>query len=68
MTSDLRRIFYFLLTNIAVLIVLSATMRILGVEPYLTPYGLNYQSLLAFAAIFGMGGAFISLALSGRSR
>jgi len=60
----MRRIFYFLLTNIAVLIVLSATMRILGVEPYLTPYGLNYQSLLAFAAIFGMGGAFISLALS----
>ena len=60
----MRRIFYFLLTNIAVLIVLSATMRILGVEPYLTPYGLNYQSLMAFAAIFGMGGAFISLALS----
>ncbi|MDP3048006.1 MAG: protease HtpX, partial [Thermodesulfovibrionales bacterium] len=60
----MRRIFYFLLTNLAVLIVLSTTMRILGVEPYLTPYGLNYQSLLAFAAIFGMGGAFISLALS----
>lgn len=60
----MRRIFYFLLTNLAVLIVLSTTMRILGVEPYLTPYGLNYQSLLVFAAIFGMGGAFISLALS----
>jgi len=44
--------------------VLSIVLRILGVEPYITPYGLNYQSLLIFAAVFGMGGAFISLALS----
>ncbi len=60
----MRRIFYFLVTNIAILIVLSATMRILGIEPYLTPYGLDYESLLIFAAVFGMGGSFISLALS----
>jgi heat shock protein HtpX len=60
----MRRIFYFLITNIAILLVLSMTMRLLGVEPYLTPYGLNYQSLLVFAMVFGMGGAFISLALS----
>lgn len=55
---------YFLITNMAILIVLSFVLRILGVEPYITPYGLNYQSLLVFAAVFGMGGAFISLALS----
>jgi heat shock protein HtpX len=60
----MRRVFYFLLTNITILLVLSMTMRLLGIEPYLTPYGLNYQSLLVFATIFGMGGAFISLALS----
>lgn len=60
----MRRIIYFLITNIAVIIVLSAVLRILGVEPYLTPYGLNYESLLIFAAVFGMGGAFISLAMS----
>jgi len=60
----MRRVFYFLITNLAVLIVLGTVLRILGVEPYLTPYGLNYQSLLIFAAVFGMGGAFISLALS----
>jgi heat shock protein HtpX len=60
----MRRIIYFLLTNLAILIVLSTTMRILGIEPYLTAYGINYQSLLIFAALFGMGGAFISLALS----
>ncbi|HSW62290.1 MAG TPA: protease HtpX [Dissulfurispiraceae bacterium] len=60
----MRRVIYFLLTNIAVLMVLSAAMRVLGVEPYLTAYGLNYQSLLIFALVFGMGGSFISLALS----
>jgi heat shock protein HtpX len=60
----MRRIIYFLLTNIAILIVLSAAMRVFGVEPYLTAYGLNYQSLLIFALVFGMGGSFISLALS----
>lgn len=60
----MRRIIYFLLTNIAIMIVLSAAMRVFGVEPYLTAYGLNYQSLLIFALVFGMGGSFISLALS----
>ncbi|MBS3920033.1 MAG: protease HtpX [Deltaproteobacteria bacterium] len=60
----MRRVIYFLFTNIAILIVLSTAMRVLGVEPYLTAYGLNYQSLLIFALVFGMGGSFISLALS----
>jgi heat shock protein HtpX len=60
----MRRVVYFLFTNIAVLIVLSAAMRVLGVEPYLSAQGLNYQSLLVFAFLFGMGGSFISLALS----
>ncbi|KAF0179165.1 MAG: heat shock protein HtpX [Nitrospirae bacterium] len=60
----MRRVIYFILTNLAVLIVLSIAMRVLGVEPYLTAYGLNYQSLLIFALMFGMGGSFISLALS----
>lgn len=55
---------YFLITNVAILIVLGIVLRVLGVEPYITPYGLNYQSLLIFSAVFGMGGAFISLALS----
>ncbi len=60
----MRRVGYFLITNIAILIILSMSMRLLGVEPFLTPYGLNLQSLIIFAAVFGMGGAFISLALS----
>jgi heat shock protein HtpX len=62
----MKRVFLFLLTNIAVLIVLSITLRLLGVESLLQQNGvdLNYESLLIFSAVFGMGGAFISLALS----
>lgn len=60
----MRRVIYFVVTNFAILIVLSTAMRFLGIEPYLTAYGVNYQSLLIFALVFGMGGSFISLALS----
>ena len=54
----------FIGTNLAILAVLSASMRVLGLEPYLTQNGLNLTSLLIFAAAFGMIGSFISLALS----
>jgi len=62
----MRRIFYFLATNIAVLLVLSIVLRLFGVESYLdrTGTGLDYWNLLVFAAVFGMGGSFISLLLS----
>jgi heat shock protein HtpX len=60
----MKRIIYFLATNVAIILVLSVTMRILGVEPYLNENGLDLSNLLAFAAIFGFGGAFISLAIS----
>jgi len=60
----MKRILFFLGTNLAILVVLSVVMRVLGVEPYLQGNGLNPQSLLIFAAVFGMGGSFISLAMS----
>ena len=60
----MKRILYFLATNLAILVVLSITMHILGVEPYLNASGLNLGNLLAFAAIMGFGGSFISLAMS----
>jgi len=60
----MKRVFLFLATNMAIVLVLSVTMRLLGVEPYLTAQGLNLQSLLIFAAVMGFGGAFISLAIS----
>ncbi len=60
------RIALFLMTNIAVLVVLSVTMSLLGFEPYMRAQGVNLdlQALLIFAAVFGMGGALISLAIS----
>ncbi|MDD2833944.1 MAG: protease HtpX [Methylotenera sp.] len=60
----MKRIFYFLATNLAIVLVLSVTMRILGVEPYLNANGLDLGNLLVFSAIMGFGGAFISLAIS----
>ncbi len=60
----MKRIVLFVITNLAVLVVLSVSMRLLGIAPYLNEYGLNYNSLLIFAALFGMGGAFVSLAIS----
>lgn len=59
-----KRIFLFLAVNILVMFTISLILNILGVQPYLTARGINYQSLLAFCLIWGMGGAFISLALS----
>ena len=60
----MKRIFYFLVTNLAIVLVLSITMRLLGVEPFLNANGLNLNSLLIFASVMGFGGAFISLAIS----
>ena len=60
----MKRIFYFLVTNLAIVFVLSITMRLLGVEPFLNANGINLNSLLIFAAVMGFGGAFISLAIS----
>ncbi|WP_292953439.1 MULTISPECIES: protease HtpX [unclassified Neptuniibacter] len=58
------RIGLFLLTNIAVLIVASITLNLLGVEHYISDTGLNLTSLLIFCAVFGFIGSFISLFLS----
>ena len=61
----MKRVFLFILTNIAVLIVLSIVLRLFGVDRILDESGgLNYRNLLVFSAVFGMGGSFISLAIS----
>lgn len=60
----MKRIFLFLATNLAVMLVLSVVASLLGVNRWLTANGLNYQALLGFAMVFGFGGAFISLAMS----
>ena len=60
----MKRVFLFLLTNLAVVLVLSATLRILGVDRFLTQEGLNVQMLLVFSAVVGFGGSIISLLMS----
>jgi heat shock protein HtpX len=62
----MKRVFLFLATNIAILVVLSIVLNLFGVESLLDKQGvdLNYQALLIYAAVFGMGGSFISLAIS----
>jgi heat shock protein HtpX len=62
----MKRVLLFLGTNIAVILVLSVVLSLLGVDRILDEQGvgLNLQHLLIFAAVFGFGGAFISLAIS----
>jgi heat shock protein HtpX len=59
-----KRIGLFLAVNVLVVVSISTLLNVLGVKPYLTAQGLNFGSLIVFCLIWGMGGAFISLALS----
>jgi heat shock protein HtpX len=60
----MKRIVLFLLTNLAVMLVLSVVVSVLGVDRFLTQEGLNLQMLLIFSAVLGFGGSLISLAMS----
>ena len=60
----MKRIALFLLTNIAVVLVLGVVCSVLGVDRFLTQKGLNLPTLLAFSAVVGFGGSFVSLAMS----
>jgi heat shock protein HtpX len=60
----MKRIVLFLATNLAVLLVLSLVMRLLGLDTYAASTGQDLNGLLVFAALLGFGGSFISLLLS----
>jgi heat shock protein HtpX len=60
----MRRIGVFLLVNLLVLTTIVIVTSVLGVGRYVEAHGINYGSLLVFAAVIGFSGAFISLALS----
>src|SRR5687768_12605896 len=60
----MKRIVLFLATNIAVLVVLSVILNVLGVGRFLTAEGIDPVSLLVFSAVIGFGGAIISLLIS----
>lgn len=59
-----KRIILFLLVNFLVMAVVSFILYAFNIQPYLSPYGLNYTSLAIFCLIWGMAGAFISLGIS----
>ncbi len=60
----MKRIVLFLITNLAVMLVLSVTLSLLGVNQFLTANGLNIGMLVIFSAVIGFGGAIISLLIS----
>ena len=60
----MKRIALLIATNVAIMLVLSIVVSVLGLDRYLTREGLDLQALLAFSAVLGFGGAFISLLIS----
>ena len=60
----MKRILLFLVTNLAVVLVLSVAMKVLRIDQYIAAQGGSAFGLLVFAAVFGFGGALISLAMS----
>jgi heat shock protein HtpX len=60
----LKRISLFMLTNIAVMVMVTIILQVFGIEPYLQANGINYTSLMIMCGVFGMVGSFISLSIS----
>ncbi len=60
----MKRIALFLLTNLAVMVVLSIVLKVFGIDRAMAQEGFNLGPLLAFSAVFGFGGAIISLLIS----
>ena len=60
----MKRVLLFLATNVAVMVVLSIVVSVLGLDRWMAAEGINYVSLLLMSAIFGFGGSIISLLMS----
>ena len=60
----MKRILLLIATNLAVMLVLSVVVHVTGLDRYLSAYGGSYAGMLVVAALFGFGGALISLAIS----
>jgi heat shock protein HtpX len=60
----MKRILLFLATNLAVVLVLSVVMNVLGVGRFLTGSGLNFNALFVFSLVIGFAGSIISLLIS----
>ena len=62
--KPMKRVLLLVATNVAVMIVLSIVASVFGLDHWLQAEGIDYTSLLVISALFGFGGAFISLLLS----
>ena len=60
----MKRVVLFLVTNLAIMLVLSVILSVLGVDRFLTESGINVGALLVFSLVLGFGGSFISLLIS----
>mgnify|MGYP002631972737 CR=1 FL=1 len=60
----MKRIVLFLVTNIAIMLVLSVVVSVLGLDRFLTQNGIDYWALMGFSMVIGFGGSFISLLIS----
>jgi heat shock protein HtpX len=60
----MKRIFLFILTNLAVMLVLTTVLRVTGLDRWFAAHGASYTGLLVMSAFFGFGGALISLGIS----
>jgi len=60
----MKRVMLFILTNLAVMLVLGTVVSVLGLNRFITAQGLNLGQLMGFALVFGFGGAIISLLIS----
>ena len=60
----MKRVILLVVTNIAVMLVLSIVLKVLGLDQYLYQSGTSYGGLLAVSAVIGFGGAIISLLIS----
>jgi heat shock protein HtpX len=60
----MKRVFLLIATNLAVIALLSIVASVLGIDKLLAQNGFNFYGTLVFAALFGFGGAFISLLIS----
>lgn len=60
----MKRIFLFIVTNLAVVLVLSVVLRLLGLDRALAQSGVDYGSLLVFSMVVGFSGAIVSLLMS----
>ena len=60
----MKRVLLLVATNVAVMLVLSVVVSVLGLDRWLSAEGIDYTTLLVMSAVFGFGGAFISLLMS----